>query len=325
MLRLAVATSLVAGASALAPQPAQPQPQRTFVLDFEGALVDAVGETTSVAFEAASQQWPQEMAEVRSVGLFQAAVRKSWVGGDWGRYKDTEDDDEPYSAAYPKWFAAKMRQLKDVTCRGGADAVLAARLCASEGVADRLLPSEMSANWDVLRESLLFRTGAEATDLDTLFQKLRDARQNEPPALHAAVADAVRGSGAEKGRSADARPLDAMPQPQFVVLSRRSETATRSALQQSGLGHVRVVVCERDDDALQALVDLCVARPSDAFTLVGDDISFARLALDDRRLLPNLSVCLAEWGRATLPPEKAMQLPRLDVVDLQRFCDGLRR
>jgi len=293
--------------------------QPAFLLDFDGTLCDSVADTTQAAFTAATMLWPDDMNAVEMIDPRDAGVRKSWVGGDWSEYSD----DRRLSSEIPRWLEEKMRQLRPVVSRG-SDAVLAARLIVTDATNAKtstlgerpLAVGEIVENWDVLRESMLFRVKFQPAELEESFSDQRPdrhmlfddwAKQNP---IFPGIAAAIAGSNAH-----------------FYVITRRDVGFTLKVLESSGISVPvdNIFFAEQGrtkSDILVELVSKISAAEDDETPLVyiDDNANVVRDLVGDLRLADKVRVYFAEWGYSS-PSQKAMaaRFPRVTTVNLEQF------
>lgn len=293
-----------------------------FLLDFDGTVCDSVADTTQAAFSAATKLWPQDMEAALALDPRDAGVRKSWVGGDWSEY----EDDRRICENVPRWLQEKMRQLRPVVSRG-SDAVLAARLCVTDAVNSKtstlgerpLAAGEIVENWDVLRESMLYRVKYQPAELEESF------------------ADQVTGKDLSLEDWADLNPLYpgiaasiSESRAPIYILTRREVGFTRNVLQRAGVAVPadRIFFVEPGRKKVDVLVDIAsrLAAEDDGgaapLAYVDDNVNVVRHAVSDLRLAGKVQVFFAEWGYSS-PSQKAMaaRFPRVTNIGLPQFAD----
>lgn len=291
----------------------------TFLIDFDGTLCDSIADTTQAAISAANILWPAEMQAALSLNPRDAGVRKSWVGGNWSAYEK-----ERISDNIPRWLEEKMRQLRPVVSRG-SDAVLAARLIVSDAVNSKssslgerpLAVGEIVENWDVLRESMLFRVKYRPAQLDETFDKQRTerwipievwAKQNP---MFAGIASSLCGSTAP-----------------FYIITRRDAEFTHAVLESAGISvpSDRIIFVKPGRKKVDVLVEIASAvGTSDGeahLVYIDDNVNVVREVVGDLRLAGKLRVCFAEWGYSSAG-QKAMaaRFPRVMNINVQQFAD----
>jgi len=290
------------------------------VLDFDGVLCDSVADTTHAAFSAATELWPDDMKAALALDPRDAGVRKSWVGGDWSTYAD----DKRINEDIPRWLEEKMRQIRPVVSRG-SDAVLAARLCVTDAVNSKtsslgerpLAAGEIVENWDVLRESMLYRVQYQPSELEESFAEQRlDSRVPvevwaERNPVFPSIAASVATSSAP-----------------IYVITRRDTDFTQSVLGSAGVKvpSDRIVFAENGRKKADVLVDIVAAVGGGEAPLlyVDDNVNVVREVVGDLRLVGKLKVCFAEWGYSS-PSQKAeaARFPRVTNVNMRQFADLL--
>ena len=292
----------------------------TFLIDFDGTLCDSIADTTQAAISAANILWPAEMQVALSLNPRDAGVRKSWVGGNWSEY----DNDRRISDNIPRWLEEKMRQLRPVVSRG-SDAVLAARLIVSEAVNSKssslgerpLSVGEIVENWDVLRESMLFRVKYRPAQLDESFDKQRTDRRipievwAKRNPMYSGIASSLCGSTAP-----------------FYIITRRDAKFTHDVLESAGISvpSDRIICVKPGRKKVDALVEIASAvGTSDGeahLVYIDDNVNVVREVVGDLRLAGKLRVCFAEWGYSSAG-QKAMAraFPRVMNINPQQFAD----
>lgn len=291
------------------------------VLDFDGVLCDSVADTTHAAFWAANVLWPEDMKAALALDPRECGVRKSWVGGDWSEYAD----DRRINEDIPRWLEEKMRQLRPVVSRG-SDAVLAVRLCVTDAVNSKtsslgerpLAAGEIVENWDVLRESMLYRVKYRSVELEKCFEDQRPdscipleewVRRNP---VFASIAASIAKTSAP-----------------IYVLTRRDEGFTKRVLEMAGVDVPmdRIIFAERGRNKADLLAEIVDAIGDREMPLayVDDNVSVVREVVGDLRLAGKLSVYFAEWGYSS-PSQKAEAafFPRVTNVDARQFSDVLK-
>ena len=288
------------------------------VLDFDGVLCDSVADTTHAAFSAATMLWPEEMEAALALDPRECGVRKSWVGGDWSEYAD----DRRINEDIPRWLEEKMRQLRPVVSRG-SDAVLAARLCVTDAVNSKtstlgerpLAAGEIVENWDVLRESMLFRIAHQAADLEESFADQRpDTRiPFEEWATRNPVFPSIAASIAETSAP-------------IYVITRRDVAFTQKVLKRAGVNLPTdcIIFAERGRnkaDLLKEIMD-AVGDGETPLAYVDDNVNVVREVVGDLRLAGKLRVFFAEWGYSS-PSQKAeaARFPRVTNVNTRQFAE----
>lgn len=291
-----------------------------FLLDFDGTLCDSVADTTGAAFSAANILWPEDMKAALALDPRDAGVRKSWVGGDWSEYAD----DKRITEDIPRWLEEKMRQLRPVVSRG-SDAVLAARLIVTDAVNSKasslgerpLAVGEIVENWDVLRESMLYRVKFQPEELEESFA---DHRTDRLMSLQDWVARNPVFGGIAASLSKTDKPL--------YVITRREVKFVKSVLEENGVTVAadRIICVEQDRSKVDVLVELVSKVGTSAgqapLVYVDDNVNVVREVVADLRLAGKLRVFFAEWGYSS-PSQKAMaaRYPRVTNINVQQFAD----
>ena len=270
--------------------------------------------------------WPDDMKAALVLDPRDAGVRKSWVGGDWSQY----ENDQRISEDIPRWLEEKMRQLRPVVSRG-SDAVLAARLVVTDAVNSKsstigerpLAAGEIVENWDVLRESMLFRVKRQATELEEMFAC-------ERPDTRLPVNDWVERNPIFPSIAASIADSDAP----IYVITRRDVEFTKAVLESAGItiptehiifaeqGRKKVDIVH---EACQEITSKCGGGKSEneaSLVYVDDNINVVREAVGDLRLAGKVRVFFAEWGYSS-SSQKAMaaRYPRVTRINERQFSD----
>jgi phosphoglycolate phosphatase-like HAD superfamily hydrolase len=296
-----------------------------FLLDFDGTVCDSVADTTQAAFAAATKLWPQDMEAALALDPRDAGVRKSWVGGDWSEYAD----DRRICENVPRWLQEKLRQLRPVVTPG-SDAVLAARLCVTDAVNSKtstlgerpLAAGEIVENWDVLRESMLYRV------------------QYQPAELEESFADQVAGNDLSLEEWVDLNPVYpgvaasiSKSRAPVYIMTRRDTEFTRSVLRRAGVEVPadRIIFVEQGRKKVDVLAEIASKLGASGgggvapLAYVDDNVNVVRQVVSDLRLASKVQVFFAEWGYSS-PSQKAMaaRFPRVTKIGLPQFAALVR-
>ena len=286
-----------------------------FLLDFDGTLCDSVTDTTQAAFSAATGLWPDEMEAALVLDPRDAGVRKSWVGGDWSKY----DKDKRISEDIPRWFEEKLRQLRPVLAKG-SDAVLAARLIVTDAVNAKasslgerpLAAGEIVENWDVLRESMLYRVQHQPSELEKQYEDSR-------PDMHMDAQHWLQRNPLFPGVASSL----AQSSVAFYVITRRDVAFTQRVLDVAGIAipAERIIFAENGRTKADVLVEVAgtlgvgVEDGISSLVYVDDDVNVVQELVSDLRLVGKVRVLFAEWGYSSPSQKaKAARFPRVTTI-----------
>ena len=268
-------------------------------------------ESSRLAWLAACELWPEEVAAAAEVDARDAGARRAWTGGSWQPL--TGDTD-----GLPNWLLAKMAQLRPVLSSDG-EAVLLVRLCADEAVAAEqnrrtgsrpLSVGEILTNWGAeLRDTLLARYGLPPEVLSASYARARDAWVATDPAGWAA-ANVVHADAAAALRQALSNEAAAV----HVVTEKPSRYAIALLEQASvGIGEGSVHGQEQGS-TLSVLAELRRGQPDARLSLIEASVPRLREVANSPALF-GTELWFAAWGHST-PQQQALvsSMPRVQVL-----------
>mmetsp|Transcript_3330 Transcript_3330/g.4678 ORF Transcript_3330/g.4678 Transcript_3330/m.4678 type:complete len:393 (+) Transcript_3330:81-1259(+) len=152
-----------------------------YAFDFDGVICDSEGETCISGYKAMMTFWPE---------LAESIPAEMLAGPEWVGSRTIKWPEKPKGAPRqgmdecPDWLKTKMRKLRPIV-ETGYENMLLERLCIEEEMmairqkdalrSRPLTVSEIIANWDELRDTLIRKYGASKEELIEVFAATRDA------------------------------------------------------------------------------------------------------------------------------------------------------